>query len=46
MEELLPVLATYRDRGLPDDGWLPTRHSDGATKRTGWRARTVAGWVK
>ena len=23
MAEFLPVLAKYRDRGLPDDGWLP-----------------------
>jgi uncharacterized protein YndB with AHSA1/START domain len=23
MEQFLPVLAKYQDRGLPDDGWLP-----------------------
>jgi uncharacterized protein YndB with AHSA1/START domain len=23
MAEFLPVLAKYKDRGLPDDGWLP-----------------------
>jgi hypothetical protein len=23
MAQFLPVLTKYKDRGLPDDGWLP-----------------------